>query len=106
MVDKQLLALNFINMRIKKVTPKDLNKYPLDDFVKLKDGLLIKTPHNATVYFISNGKRRPVADEKTFNALGWNMKKIITVSEKIATLHEMGEIISVNPDLIILSSTN
>lgn len=105
-IDKQLLALNFKNMRIKKTTQKNLDKYPTEDFVKLKDGLLVKTPRGAAVYFISNGKRRPITDEKTFNALGWSVKNVITVSEKIAALHEVGEPISVNPDLIILSSLN
>ncbi|HBW73903.1 MAG: hypothetical protein UX10_C0013G0022 [Candidatus Magasanikbacteria bacterium GW2011_GWA2_45_39] len=105
-IDKQLLTLNFKSMRIKKVAQKDLDKYPTEDFVKLKDGLLVKIPHDAAVYFISNGKRRPIADEKTFNALGWNTKNIITVSKKIAALHEIGEPISINPDLILLSSIN
>ena len=103
-IDKQLLTLNFKNQRIKKVAQKDLDKYPTDDFIKLKDGLLIKTPSESAVYFISNSQRRPIANEQTFNALGLNMKQIIIVSDKIANLHELGEIISVNPDLIHLST--
>jgi hypothetical protein len=91
-VAKEILNNNFKNYKITLVTTTELAKYiTAANGVKLNDGSLIKAKNDNKVYVISNGQRRWIANESTFNQLGYNWKNILTISDKVVTLHSEGE---------------
>jgi len=92
--DKILLSTKFKGKKITKATTKTLDKYTKVDPVLLDDGTLVKTDSFPTVYLISNGLKRPFADEATLNKLGYNTKNVITVSSKFLYNYQQGDIIT------------
>jgi hypothetical protein len=93
LTDKILLTTKFKGKKIIKATTKTLNTYTKVDPVMLDDGTLVKTDGFPTVYLISNGQKRPFADEIVFNKLGYNSKNVISVSSKFLYNYAMGETI-------------
>ena len=90
-IAKEILNNNFSKYKLTKVSALELDKYvTAANGMKLKDGTLIMVKGNNKVYVISNGQRRWIANESTFNQLGYKWKSIITVSDKVASLHPEG----------------
>lgn len=87
---KQFLTLYFQNKKITPVSPDELKKYPTGEPVKFKDGELVVGESSPTVYFISNGERRPIPTEEVFNSLGFKWENIIKTTDKILSLHPIG----------------
>lgn len=91
---KEVLNNNFKNYKLTKVSAEELTKYvTAANGMKLKDGTLIKMKSDSKVYVISNGQRRWIANESTFNQLGYKWTSIIDVSDKVAGLHPEGDIL-------------
>ncbi len=90
---KIIMEINFPNKKIIKATPKELAKYKKGAPVKLKDGELIKSVLDPRVFVISNGKKRPIANEETFNELGYRWSDILTVNGRILEIHPTGKMI-------------
>lgn len=95
--DKQILINNFSNLKKRKVAPAILKKFALGEPVKFNDGSLLKLKNANEIYFISNGERRLIANEETFQTLGWQEENVITINEKILALHPLGEPIILPP---------
>lgn len=93
LIDKILLTTKFKGEKIIKATTKTLDTYTKIDPVTLDDGTLVKTDGFPTVYLISNGLKRPFADETVFTRLGYNIKNVISVSSKYLYNYDMGEAI-------------
>lgn len=93
LLDKILLTTKFKNKKITKASPTTLETYTKVAPVLLDDGTLVKTTNFPTVYLISNGQKRPFADEAAFNKLGYNSQNIITVSSQFLYNYSLGEII-------------
>lgn len=93
LTDKILLTTKFKGKKIIKDTTKVLDKYTKVNPVLLDDGTLVKTDSFPTIYLISNGQKRPFADEIIFNKLGYNSKNVIIVSSKFLYNYSLGEII-------------
>lgn len=91
LVDKVLLDIKFAGKKIVKKTTKELKAYATTTPILLDEGTLVRTDSFPTVYLISNGKKRPFADDATFTKLGYNPKNIITVSSKFLYNYDMGE---------------
>lgn len=89
-VDKTILNINFPKRTIIKNDPESLLKYPTGNKITLLDGTLVKTPNAPEVYVISNGEKLAIANEKTFNELGYSWKAIIDVPEHVLNLHPLG----------------
>jgi hypothetical protein len=90
--DKEIMLANYPSYRLTQVSTDELSKYvTAATGVGFKDGTLMKTVKDPKVYVISNGKRRWVANEGTFNQLGYKWNNIIDVSEKVASLHPVGQ---------------
>jgi len=87
---KQFLTLYFQNKKITAVSPDELKKYPTGEPVKFRDGELVLGESSPTVYFISNGERRPIPTEDVFNNLGFKWENIIKTTDKILSLHPIG----------------
>jgi hypothetical protein len=93
LTDKVLLETKFKGKKITPTTTAVLNKYTSVGPVLLADGTLIKTDSFPTVYLISNGFKRPFADENCFLKLGYNMRNIVTASSKFLYNYPLGEVI-------------
>jgi len=93
---KQLMNLYYKKFKLTSVSTEELKKYPTQDSVMFKDGELVKSDKDPTVYVISNGQRLPIADEKTFIALGYKWKNIITTTNQILGLHPIGSELLIN----------
>ncbi|MFN3301594.1 MAG: hypothetical protein ACK413_01005 [Patescibacteria group bacterium] len=88
---KEILLNNFPYDRIIKVKKEKLDEFILAEPVKLKDGTLVKSPTDKTVYLISQGKRLPIASPEVFIELGYRWENVITIPENVLNLHELGE---------------
>ena len=88
---KTLMNLYYGDKKLTAVSPEELDTFPTGDAVKLKDAELVKTKDSPIVYVISNGLKRPIADGATFEGLGYNWKNIVTIEEKVLSLHPTGE---------------
>ncbi|MEI6529198.1 MAG: hypothetical protein WCN88_02190 [Candidatus Falkowbacteria bacterium] len=93
LTDKIILTTKFSGKKIVRATTKTLDSYTKVAPVLLDDGTLVKTDSFPTVYLISNGQKRPFADETVFAKLGYNTKNVITVSSKFLYNYTQGEII-------------
>ncbi|KKS44505.1 MAG: Curculin domain protein (Mannose-binding) lectin [candidate division CPR1 bacterium GW2011_GWA2_42_17] len=93
---REILKNNFNMWKIKVVTEKIWQNYPLDDAIMFKEGTLIKVKGESAVYVISNNFRRPFADEKSFTRLGYKWENIIETSSDAVGLHLIGEPIKIN----------
>ncbi len=89
--DKALINLYHPQKRITAVTPSELEKYTTGDPLKLEDGELIMAKNGSQVFFISNGYKRPIANEETFLSFGYNWKDVIKLPQKVIDLHPTGE---------------
>ncbi|MCX6739741.1 MAG: hypothetical protein NTZ49_00750 [Candidatus Parcubacteria bacterium] len=93
-IAKEILNNNFKNYKLTKLSSEELDKYvKAANGMKLIDGTLIQIKGDNKVYVISNGQKRWIANESTFNQLGYKWVNIITVSDKVAALHGEGEAI-------------
>ncbi len=88
---KKLIDLYYSHKKITPVDPDELAQYPTGKPVKLQDGELVKSHNDPTVYFISNGLKRPIASAQTFESLGYQWKNIIEIEKKVLDLHQTGE---------------
>ncbi|MFA5886647.1 MAG: hypothetical protein WC863_02590 [Patescibacteria group bacterium] len=92
-VDKILLTTKYVGKKILKKTTKELETYKTIAPVLLDEGQLAKTDNFPTIYLISGGRKRPFADDQTFNRLGYNPKNVITASSQFLYNYDMGETI-------------
>ncbi len=92
-LDKIFLSTKFQGKKILKVTTQQLDSYTKIGPVLFSDGTLLKTDNFPTVYLISNGSKRPFADETAFNKLGYNLQNVITASSQVLYQYSLGETI-------------
>ncbi len=90
-VDPEILKINYPGQTIKIATAKQLDSWNKQLPAKLKDGLLVKGTTNPQVYVITNGQRKWIEDENTFNLLGYKWQNVITVSDRVIKLHEIAQ---------------
>jgi len=87
---KNLMNLYFSDYKITAVSPDELAQYQTLDPVKLKDGELVRSVSDPTVYFISNSLKLPILSEKIFESMGYKWENVITIEDKILNLHPSG----------------
>ncbi len=95
---KSIMEINYPNKKIIPASPDKLSDYNTGSPVKLREGELIKSPHEPIVYVISNSKKRPIANEQTFTGLGYRWGDIKDVSNKTLELHKTGETLDITID--------
>ncbi len=93
--DKLIMEINFPNKKIIPASSQELSKYQTGAPVKLPDGTLIKSVLDPRVYVISNGKKLPIANEKTFTTLGYKWNDIIEVNGRVLEIHETGPMLDI-----------
>lgn len=89
--DRTILIQRFPHRILQRITPNELEEFPLSDPLTLRDGTLVRAPKDSHVYIISDGMRRAFASREIFDRYGYQWRNIITVSKKILDLHPEGE---------------
>lgn len=103
--DKKIVDINYKNLKIEKHKVKELNQYQTADLpAQFKDGTLLKTNGSSKIYVVEKGKKRRIADEDTFIAMGYKKSNVTTVSQLTLNNILAGDPIYLNASL--LSSKN
>ncbi len=99
--DKRIIDANYKNLRIEKHKVKEISQYQIaDNPVTFKDGTLLQTADSSGIFVVEGGKRRRIADEETFKALGYKHANVVTVDQlTLANLPE-GEHLFLNNSLL------
>lgn len=87
----EIMRANFSDKPLIQKTQDELDRYPIGDPVKFKDGVLVKSQSNPEVYVISNGERRWIKTEDAFAKFGYRWDNIITTTEQAVFLHQLGD---------------
>ena len=93
---KIIMEINFPDKKIVPVSEEELSSYSTMAPLKIQDREIIKSSTSPIVYVISNGKKRPIASEKTFNSLGYKWKNIIEVNNRTLEIHPTGATIDLD----------
>ncbi len=93
---REIMTANFPNRKIITVTSTELEKFATGQPVTFRDGELVKSSDESTVYLISNGQRRPFVSAEDFENLGFSWQNIRVTSSTVLALHEIGEPIMIN----------
>ncbi len=92
-ISEEILKIDFGGQYIIDVSEEEINSLTTGVLVKIKDGILVKTENDNSVYIISEGKRRPIYSAEVFENLGYFWKDIIELSENVLLIHELGDIV-------------
>ena len=95
---KELMNTNYSQKYIVPVSEDELAKFETMAPVMFKDGELVKSFNSPGVYVVSNGELRPVPSAEVFEGMGYRWENIIQTSEKVLSLHQIGEPIYLLPD--------
>lgn len=94
---KEIMQVNYPNLKLTQISSDELAKYvTAANGVSFRDGTLIKSVADSKVYVISNGQRRWISNEQTFKQLGYDFANVKTVSEKVVSLHPLGQDLDLN----------
>ncbi len=96
-LDAGVLRANFPGKTIVPLSPVELEKIPRGEPVLLNDGVLVKGPDTPTVYVIAGGLKRPIPTEEVFLGYGYRFPNVVTVSERMLSLHASGEPLELLP---------
>ena len=88
---REFIEIYYSDFKLTPVSPEELENYSTMNPVEFKEGELVKSKDKPEVYVISNGQRRAIADEETFENLGYKWSNIITTTQKILNLHPLGD---------------
>ncbi|MFA6105095.1 MAG: serine hydrolase [Patescibacteria group bacterium] len=105
LTDPAVVQTNFKNIPTERHKMKEFNSEMITStLIGFADGTLLQTKDSNIVYVIENGKKRPLADDDTFLALGYKRSNILTVDVRTAAVIFSGERIFVNNNLKSASS--
>jgi hypothetical protein len=54
------------------------------------DGELLKSPNEPVVYYVENGRLRPISSETAFLSMGWQWTQIITAPQWLLNTYTQG----------------
>jgi hypothetical protein len=91
---REILASNFPGRRATKSTAKELAKYETGSPVLFRDGDLVRSKTDSTIYLISNRERRPFDSTETLTELGFDLKNVATTTEAALAIHAVGQVIT------------
>jgi len=101
LLDKKVAEINYKSLVIEKHKMSDLYAYDVSDLpLGFKDGTLLKTSTSPKIYVIEKEKKRPIADEDTFVAMGYKKSNVVTVNEMIAFGIPEGQPLFLNANLV------
>lgn len=97
-IDKSVLNTLFPKEKTVMSDESRLEQFTSGEPLKFKDGTLVMGKTNTAVYFISNGKLRPIPSEEVFLAYNWKWNSIVKTTDKLLGLYETGEPITLDGD--------
>ncbi len=101
LLDPKVVATNFKNLPIEKHLAQDLAQFSYGTApITFADGALLKNEDSTAIYVMEKGKKRKIADETTFEALGYNTANIRAISPIAFLSIPTGEPIYVNSSLV------
>lgn len=101
LLDKKVADINYKSLVTEKHKLAELYQYQVSDMpLGFKDGTLLKTSTSPKIYVIEKNKKRPIADEDTFVAMGYKKTNIVTVDDMIAFGIPEGEPLFLNANLV------
>jgi hypothetical protein len=95
---REVLQARFPNTLLTPVSKEDLDAFERGGAVLFQDGTLVAVPGSPDVFVVSEGQRRPIADELTFYSYGWDWNQIIWTSERAVLEHPIGELVELNTE--------
>ncbi|MFH2018855.1 MAG: hypothetical protein ABII98_02590, partial [bacterium] len=100
-LDKKVVQTNFKNLKIEKKKIKELGKYEVADLpIQFADGTLLKIDGTNKIYVMEKSKKRRIADDDTFVAMGYKKSNIISIPYSTAISLLEGEPIYLNSGLM------
>lgn len=88
---KEILKSAFRHRRAERGSLRALAQLPVGDPVTFRDGELVTAPGAAGVYFISDGKKRPIPSPEIFTAYRFKWSNVIRTTSRALEAHATGE---------------
>jgi len=88
---KEILENRFSSRTPLVVEQATIDEYTKGEPIKFKDSELVTSPGSRSVYFISNGQKRPIASKEVFDSMGFKWENIIWTSDDALRIHAEGE---------------
>jgi len=99
--DKNIIQTNFKDLTIEKHKLAEIKSIEVANTpVAFKDGSLFRVADSNIVYVMENGKKRRIADDDTFTAMGYQRSNVVTVQATTAMAILNGDPIFLNSNLI------
>ncbi|MFA5062056.1 MAG: serine hydrolase [Patescibacteria group bacterium] len=99
--DKNIIQTNYKDLPIEKHKLSYIKSIETADMpITFKDGTLLKPAGGSIVYVMENGKKRRLADDDTFLAMGYKRTNVVTVAQATVVSILNGEPIFLNSSLI------
>ncbi|MBI2444425.1 MAG: D-alanyl-D-alanine carboxypeptidase [Candidatus Magasanikbacteria bacterium] len=100
-IDQRVVEINFKNLAVEKRTRQELSRYPVADLpIAFANGTLLQIKDSSVVYVMEGGKKRRLADDDTFVALGYQRRNILSVAPAALRYVPEGEPIFINANLL------
>ena len=100
-LSKKVAEINYKNLSVEKHKMNELTNYEIiQEIVNFKDGTLLKVSGSNRIYVMENGKKRPLADNDTFLAMGYKKSNVITAQDLYMAGIPQGEEIFLNVNLV------
>lgn len=90
---REILTVNFFDKPILPANKDELASYSTGSPVLFPDGTLVGINGQATIFLISEGQQRPLANEAVFTSFGYKWENVVWTDEKSVNLHPLGEIL-------------
>jgi energy-coupling factor transporter ATP-binding protein EcfA2 len=85
----------------KAATVKQLATYKDGGVFQLRDGELVRTVSNPSVFVMENGKRRPIPSADVFETIGWQWKNVVTLPDDVLAGYPVGDPVELNKPMIV-----
>lgn len=85
------LKLYFRGRPARALKPTDLARFPISEPYHLRDGELVRGETSAAVYVIEHGRRRVIASEELFLAMGYRWNNVLIIPNSVLETHPLGE---------------
>ncbi len=100
-LDKRVVSVNFSNLKIEKHRLKEISSYAVADLpITFSDGTLMRAKDSQVVFVLEKGKKRRVADDETFAAMGYKRANIVSVDTVTVASIPEGEALYLNSSLL------
>jgi len=101
LLSDDVISVNFKNLRTEIHKLKDIKNFQTAIFpIMFNDGVLIQQKDSNKIYVMEKNKKRRIADEETFTAMGYKKSNLVTI--RLTTLLNIpeGETIYLNASLV------